>query len=82
MIPVSWPEANRRLERAAAVLNDERPVPAPCGPCHLGIDLGTADVVVMALDAAGEPVACFLEWTEVVRDGVVVDDGDGTPPGQ
>ena len=27
----------------------------------------------MVLDAAGLPVACFLEWAEVVRDGVVVD---------
>lgn len=73
MTPLSWPETNRRLERAAALLNDDRPAPAPAGPCHLGIDLGTADVVLMALDARGEPVACFLEWTEVVRDGVVVD---------
>ena len=73
MIPLSWPETNRRLERAAALLNDDRPAPDPAGPCHLGIDLGTADVVFMALDARGEPVSCFLEWTEVVRDGVVVD---------
>ena len=39
----------------------------------MGIDLGTADIVVMVLNATGEPVACFLEWAEVVRDGVVVD---------
>lgn len=74
MVPLSWTEANRRLERAAAVLNADGPAPAsPPGPYHLGIDLGTADIVVMALDARGEPQACFLEWTEVVRDGVVVD---------
>jgi ethanolamine utilization protein EutJ len=39
----------------------------------VGIDLGTADIVVMVLSAAGEPAACLLEWAEVVRDGVVVD---------
>uniref|UniRef100_UPI001FB036C2 ethanolamine utilization protein EutJ n=1 Tax=Fundidesulfovibrio soli TaxID=2922716 RepID=UPI001FB036C2 len=42
-------------------------------PLSVGVDLGTADVVLMVLDASGEPVAAFLEWAEVVRDGVVVD---------
>ena len=71
-MPISWEETNRRLERAALVLNRTEASPVT-GPLHLGIDLGTADIVVMALNAAGEPVACFLEWAEVVRDGVVVD---------
>ena len=71
-MPISWEETNRRLERAAEVLNRTTAVDAR-GPLHLGIDLGTADIVAMVLDAAGQPVACFLEWAEVVRDGVVVD---------
>ena len=69
---ISWEKANERLNRAAQILNDAGPASAS-GPYHVGIDLGTADIVVMALDAAGEPAACFLEWAEVVRDGVVVD---------
>ncbi len=69
---LSWEQANRRLDRAAAILNRGGRVPVK-GPVHVGVDLGTADVVLMALDAAGEPAACFLEWAEVVRDGVVVD---------
>jgi ethanolamine utilization protein EutJ len=69
---ISWDIANARLEKAAQLLNDAGPAPAS-GPFHVGVDLGTADIVVMVLDAAGEPVACFLEWAEVVRDGVVVD---------
>ena len=69
---ISWDSANRRLDRAATILNDTDPAAGP-GPFHVGIDLGTADIVVMVLDAAGEPAACFLEWSEVVRDGVVVD---------
>src|SRR5512147_20380 len=69
---ISWDIANQRLERAAQLLNNTDPAPGP-GPFHMGIDLGTADIVVMVLDAAGEPAACFLEWSEVVRDGVVVD---------
>jgi len=71
-MPISWDIANQRLELAARLLNNADPAPGP-GPFHVGIDLGTADIVVMVLNAAGEPAACFLEWAEVVRDGVVVD---------
>jgi len=69
---ISWDEAQKRLQKASSILNREEPVSVQ-GPISVGVDLGTADVVLMALDAAGEPVAAFLEWAEVVRDGVVVD---------
>lgn len=71
-MPITWETANQRLEMAAQLLNNTDPSPG-AGPFHMGIDLGTADIVVMVLNAAGEPSACFLEWAEVVRDGVVVD---------
>jgi len=71
-MPITWETANQRLELAAQLLNNAAPAQGP-GPFHMGIDLGTADIVVMVLNAAGEPAACFLEWAEVVRDGVVVD---------
>lgn len=48
----------------------------PVGPdelLHVGVDLGTAYIVVVVLDAAKEPVACALEFAQVVRDGLVVD---------
>lgn len=69
---ITWEECQRRLDTAARILNREERVTVQ-GPISVGIDLGTADVVLMVLDAAGEPVAAFLEWAEVVRDGVVVD---------
>jgi ethanolamine utilization protein EutJ len=72
MMPLSWDQAAQRLDQAAALLDTMDPIPA-AGPLYAGIDLGTADIVLMVLDAAGEPVAVFLEWAEVVRDGVVVD---------
>lgn len=71
-MPITWEIANQRLDRAAGLLNDTGPAPGP-GPFYVGVDLGTADIVLMVLNAMGEPVACFLEWAEVVRDGVVVD---------
>lgn len=59
------------LHRAAAIMNDPTPV-AAAGPLRLGVDLGTSDVVCMAIDANGIPVAVCLEWADVVRDGVVL----------
>jgi ethanolamine utilization protein EutJ len=71
-MPISWETANQRLELAAQLLNRDESAPGR-GPFHVGVDLGTADIVVMVLNAEGSPAACFLEWAEVVRDGVVVD---------
>lgn len=71
------PKANRslideRLRRVGAMVNDETPVHTKA-PLQVGIDLGTADLVSIAVDHSGEPVAAFLEWADVVRDGVVLD---------
>ncbi len=71
-MPLSWEQAIERLDLAEKQLNQTRSV-SVSGLLHTGIDLGTADVVLMVLDAKGRPVASFLEWAEVVRDGVVVD---------
>jgi ethanolamine utilization protein EutJ len=71
-MPLNWDKVNARLNQAAAVLNRDDPVQAR-GALQTGIDLGTADVVLMVLDSSGIPVAAFLEWATVVRDGVVTD---------
>ena len=62
------------LARAAAICNDDAPLPTADVPdvVYLGIDLGTSDVVTMAVDADGTPLAVCLEWADVVRDGVVL----------
>jgi ethanolamine utilization protein EutJ len=39
----------------------------------VGVDLGTAYSVLIALDAAGQPVAGAYRFAQVVRDGLVVD---------
>jgi ethanolamine utilization protein EutJ len=43
------------------------------GPYKVGVDLGTADVVLVVTDSKGDPVAGSIRWTSVVRDGLVVD---------
>ena len=68
----SWLTAH--LEAAAGMVNDAAPLDPSEVPAELflGIDLGTSDVVTMAVDAQGTPVAVCLEWANVVRDGVVL----------
>ncbi|MBR4422836.1 MAG: ethanolamine utilization protein EutJ [Mailhella sp.] len=46
---------------------------APGEKLYTGVDLGTAYIVVVVVNADKEPVACALEFAQVVRDGLVVD---------
>lgn len=40
---------------------------------HVGVDLGTAYTVLIALDGAQTPIAAAYRFAQVVRDGLVVD---------
>lgn len=46
---------------------------APEGPCRLGVDLGTGNIVLAVVDGTNRPVAGAWVRSSVVRDGVVVD---------
>lgn len=39
----------------------------------VGVDLGTAYIVLVVLNSKKEPVACEMEYAEVLKDGLVVD---------
>lgn len=39
----------------------------------VGVDLGTAYIVLVVVDSNGNPIATELQYAEVVRDGLVVD---------
>jgi len=45
----------------------------PQGPLHVGVDLGTAYLVLVVLDEFYQPIAGEYQFAEVVRDGLVVD---------
>lgn len=61
------------LRRAAEVLSGA-PSAAGAQPArYVGVDLGTATVVLLALDETGRPLAGRLVPARVVRDGLVVD---------
>jgi ethanolamine utilization protein EutJ len=58
---------------AEAASRADRPLRDPTGPIRFGVDLGTATVVLVAVDADDRPVHIDAVRREVVRDGVVVD---------
>ena len=67
------------LSRADDVIflnpNGQKPPPSPGydGPMHVGVDLGTAYTVLAVLDKDVNPIAGEYRFTQVVRDGLVVD---------
>ena len=58
-------ELERRISTVAEVSAREK--------LYVGVDLGTAYIVVVVVNGDGAPVACALEFAQVVRDGLVVD---------
>ena len=45
----------------------------PDGPLQVGVDLGTAYLVLVVLDQGKKPIAGEYQFAQVVRDGLVVD---------
>jgi ethanolamine utilization protein EutJ len=65
-----------RAEEVLRWLGDPEPPPlerAPSGELRVGVDLGTAYLVLVVLDEAGQPIAGEYQFAQVVRDGLVVD---------
>ena len=63
---------NEQLKKIEQIINDDTPV-KPDLPFKVGVDLGTSDIVVIVLDSKENVAAAFLEWADVVKDGVVLD---------
>lgn len=65
-----------RAEEVLRRVGDPEPprlVSAPQGPLRVGVDLGTAYLVLVVLDPQGYPLAGEYQFAQVVRDGLVVD---------
>jgi len=73
------PEVVQTLARAEQVIRwvpDPEPPPlesVPEGPLHVGVDLGTAYLVLVVLDEHYQPLVGEYQFAQVVRDGLVVD---------
>ncbi|QGY41893.1 ethanolamine utilization protein EutJ [Pseudodesulfovibrio cashew] len=63
---------DRKLSALERCLTETVPVSAD-ERLRVGVDLGTAYIVVVVLNDAGDPVACAMEFARVVKDGLVVD---------
>ena len=60
----------------ARVTETETIVHKPCSnKLKVGVDLGTAYIVIVVLDEDNNPVACEKQFAQVVKDGVLVDYG-------
>lgn len=65
-----------RAEQVIRWVPDPEPAPldkTPEEPLHVGVDLGTAYLVVVVLDQDKQPLAGEYQFAQVVRDGLVVD---------
>ena len=64
--------ADSLIRSTEAVIRN--PLKAPrTGKLKVGIDLGTSYTVLVVLDEKGNPLACKMEYAEVIKDGLVVD---------
>lgn len=66
------PTPRQALDRFARLVRTGQ-VDAGPSPLRLGVDLGTANIVVSVVDADHQPVAGGWRQASVVRDGIVVD---------
>jgi ethanolamine utilization protein EutJ len=73
--PVTPPLPPARMLAAAHRSLRARLDRRPSGRLRVGVDLGTAYVVVVVTDEAGRPLVAASRFASVVRDGVVVDFG-------
>ncbi len=65
-------KANDYIQSFATLLENKRAI-RPQGPLKVGVDLGTANIVISVLDDRDIPVAGALYPASVVKDGLVVD---------
>ncbi len=65
-------EAYEKIHKLYELIETKTAADLP-GPYKVGVDLGTADVVLVVTDSEGNPVAGSLRWASVVKDGLVVD---------
>lgn len=65
-----------RAEQVFRWVPDPEPLPLaeiPAEPLHVGVDLGTAYLVLAVLDQEKQPLAGEYQFAQVVRDGLVLD---------
>ena len=65
-------QVNEYLDQFNQIIESEKSKPVP-EALKVGVDLGTANIVVTVVDQANRPIAGAAECASVVKDGIVVD---------
>ena len=63
---------DEQISALEACVKKTRPV-KPDEQLYVGVDLGTAYIVIVVLNSAKKPVACAMQFAQVIKDGLVVD---------
>jgi ethanolamine utilization protein EutJ len=69
---MNFAAADAQISALEACIRKSREV-SPDEKLHVGVDLGTAYIVLVVLNGKKEPVACAMRFARVIRDGIVVD---------
>lgn len=69
---MDWKSGNDTILAFNELIQEKKYAPYE-GPLKVGVDLGTANIVVAVVDQNNRPVAGGMKSAHVVRDGIVVD---------
>lgn len=69
---MDFSSVDRQIADLEMCLDNTREVSA-ADELLVGVDLGTAYIVLVVMNSKREPVACAMEFAQVVKDGLVVD---------
>ncbi|VVS91713.1 ethanolamine utilization protein EutJ [Desulfoluna spongiiphila] len=69
---MDFSSVDRTIADLETCLDTTREV-SPTEELLVGVDLGTAFIVLVVMNSRKEPVACAMEFAQVIKDGLVVD---------
>lgn len=69
---IDYANSNALITQLEETINNPRKVKSG-EELFVGVDLGTAYIVIVVLDQDKKPVACEMEFAQVIKDGLVVD---------
>lgn len=64
---------NKDVLKLSELIKENRFIEFKDSELKVGVDLGTANIVLVVTDMKNDPIAGLIEPTKVVRDGIVVD---------
>lgn len=64
---------NKDVLKLSKLIKENRFIEFKDSELKVGVDLGTANIVLVVTDMKNNPIAGLIEPAKVVRDGIVVD---------